>query len=121
MIHLRDGLIPLKIRVRLRPRDLIGKRAERRDFGVVGSVIAIPERRPARFVHVAGTNGKGSTCAMIEAGLRADGRRTGLYTSPHLSQPTERIRLDGEPVDSDLFVSAFEAVRSVAEDLLAGP
>lgn len=78
-----------------------------------------PERRPARFVHVAGTNGKGSTCAMIEAGLRANGRRTGLYTSPHLSQPTERIRIDGEPVSSDLFVSAFEAVRGVAEDLLA--
>ena len=52
---------------------------------------------PARFVHVAGTNGKGSTCAMIEAGLRAAGRRTGLFTSPHLLEPTERIRIDGEP------------------------
>ena len=44
-----------------------------------------------RFVHVAGTNGKGSTCAMIESALRADGFRTGLYTSPHLISPRERI------------------------------
>src|SRR5437763_13372672 len=47
-------------------------------------------------VHVGGTNGKGSTAAMIEAGLRAAGRRTGLYTSPHLSRFTERIRVDGD-------------------------
>ena len=46
-------------------------------------------------VLVAGTNGKGSTCAMIEAGLRAAGVRTGLYTSPHLIEPTERIRIGG--------------------------
>ncbi|HCC55651.1 MAG TPA: bifunctional folylpolyglutamate synthase/dihydrofolate synthase [Solibacterales bacterium] len=78
-----------------------------------------PERRPGCFVHVAGTNGKGSTCAMLEAALRADGRRTGLYTSPHLRQPTERIRIDGEPVSDSLFVQAFETVRGVAEELLA--
>ena len=41
-----------------------------------------------RFVHVAGTNGKGSTCALIESALRAGGFRTGLFTSPHLSEPT---------------------------------
>ena len=49
------------------------------------------------FVHVAGTNGKGSTCAMIESALRHRGRRTGLFTSPHLAEPTERIRIDGVP------------------------
>ena len=48
-----------------------------------------------RVVHVAGTNGKGSTCAMIAAGLRASGVRTGLFTSPHLIEPTERIQIDG--------------------------
>ena len=48
-----------------------------------------------RFVHVAGTNGKGSTCAMIEAAPAGDGRRTGLFTSPHLTEPTERIQIDG--------------------------
>jgi len=51
-----------------------------------------------RFVHVAGTNGKGSTCAMIESGLRAAGRRTGLFISPHLQEPTERISIAGRPV-----------------------
>ncbi len=53
-----------------------------------------PERT-YRVIHVAGTNGKGSTCAMIEAGLRAAGVRTGLFTSPHLDQPTERIQIAG--------------------------
>jgi dihydrofolate synthase / folylpolyglutamate synthase len=52
-------------------------------------------------VHVAGTNGKGSTAAMTEAILRAGGWRTGLYTSPHLSRFTERIRIDGQEVDGD--------------------
>jgi dihydrofolate synthase/folylpolyglutamate synthase len=68
-----------------------------------------------RFVHVAGTNGKGSTCAMIESGLRAAGLRTGLFTSPHLAEPTERIRIDGEPVDAARFAAAFERVHRIVE------
>jgi dihydrofolate synthase / folylpolyglutamate synthase len=51
-----------------------------------------------RTIHVAGTNGKGSTCAMIEAMARADGRRTGLFTSPHLISFAERIRIGGTPL-----------------------
>ena len=78
-----------------------------------------PHLRPARFVHVAGTNGKGSTCAMIESGLRASGLRTGLFTSPHLLEPTERIRIDGEPVTTDEFVASFEQVHRVAEQLIS--
>jgi dihydrofolate synthase/folylpolyglutamate synthase len=70
-----------------------------------------------RFVHVAGTNGKGSTCAMIETALRARGR-TGLFTSPHLAEPTERIRLDGRPVDEGRFTAAFDRVHAVVEELL---
>lgn len=70
-----------------------------------------------RFVHVAGTNGKGSTCAMIEAGLRAGGRRTGLFTSPHLAEPTERIRIDGQPVSSAQFAEAFDRVHRCSEKL----
>ena len=77
-----------------------------------------PHLRPARFVHVAGTNGKGSTCAMIESGLRAAGLRTGLYTSPHLLEPTERIRIDGLPVTTAEFTAAFEQVHRVAETLV---
>lgn len=72
-----------------------------------------------RLVHVAGTNGKGSTCAMIESALRAAGRRTGLFTSPHLSQPTERIRIDGRQAGTEQFTDAFNRVHRAAEQLLA--
>ncbi|MGH9662749.1 MAG: bifunctional folylpolyglutamate synthase/dihydrofolate synthase, partial [Bryobacteraceae bacterium] len=74
--------------------------------------------RGGRYVHVAGTNGKGSTCAMIEAGLRAAGVRTGLYTSPHLLEPTERIRIAGEPVSADQFLAAFDQVHAAAGRVL---
>jgi len=71
-----------------------------------------------QIVHIAGTNGKGSTACMIESGLRAAGRRTGLYTSPHLVEPTERIRVDGHPVTREQFVAAFERVHAAAEELI---
>jgi dihydrofolate synthase / folylpolyglutamate synthase len=64
-------------------------------------------------VHVAGTNGKGSTCAMIEAACRASGVRTGLYTSPHLIEPTERIVIDGKQVTKEQFADAFNRVHEV--------
>jgi dihydrofolate synthase/folylpolyglutamate synthase len=70
------------------------------------------------IVHVAGTNGKGSTCAMVESGLRAAGRRTGLFTSPHLIEPTERIQIVGCPVSAAQFASAFDQVHACAETLL---
>jgi dihydrofolate synthase/folylpolyglutamate synthase len=75
--------------------------------------------RPCRWVHVAGTNGKGSTCAMIESGLRAAGIRTGLYISPHLIEPTERIQIAGQDVSQEKFASAFGRVHSTAERMLA--
>ncbi|MCU1237416.1 MAG: FolC bifunctional protein [Candidatus Solibacter sp.] len=71
------------------------------------------------FVHVAGTNGKGSTCAMIEAALRHSGRRTGLFTSPHLAEPTERIRINGVPVSAERFTAAFDRVHAAVEDLIS--
>jgi len=72
-----------------------------------------------RFVHVAGTNGKGSTCALIESALAVSGRLTGLFTSPHLAEPTERIRVGGRPVSAADFASAFDRVHGVVETLLA--
>lgn len=60
-----------------------------------------PERR-FRAIHVAGTNGKGSVAATAEAILRTAGRRTGLYTSPHLLEFAERIAIDGRPADAAL-------------------
>ncbi|HEY7211202.1 MAG TPA: folylpolyglutamate synthase/dihydrofolate synthase family protein [Bryobacteraceae bacterium] len=71
-----------------------------------------------QFVHVAGTNGKGSTCAMIASIVQQAGKRTGLYTSPHLVEPTERIQIDGKPVSTDQFASAYETVHAAAEKLL---
>lgn len=76
-------------------------------------------QRNFRAVHVAGTNGKGSTCAMIASGLRAADFCTGLYTSPHLVEPTERIQINGAPVTGGQFASAFATVHTVAERLLS--
>ena len=72
-----------------------------------------------RFVHVAGTNGKGSTCAMIEASLRAAGVRTGLYTSPHLIEPVERIQIEGNPINESQFADAFTEVHETSVRMLA--
>jgi dihydrofolate synthase/folylpolyglutamate synthase len=63
-----------------------------------------------RAVHVAGTNGKGSTSAMVESIARAAGLSTGLYTSPHLCRFAERIRIDGESIDDLRFEAALATV-----------
>jgi len=71
--------------------------------------------RPApTVITVAGTNGKGSTCAMLEAILRAAGFRTGLYTSPHLLRFEERARVNGVSVSPESFIEQFEAVEAAA-------
>eukprot|EP00894_Picocystis_sp_ML_P004192 jgi/Pico_ML_1/54709/g583.t2 len=68
----------------------------------------LPERyADLRVVHVAGTKGKGSVCAMVESILRCTGRRTGMYTSPHLLDVRERIRIDGQPVSEEQFAQRF--------------
>jgi dihydrofolate synthase/folylpolyglutamate synthase len=68
-----------------------------------------------RSVLIAGTNGKGSTAAMIERGLRASGYRTGLYTQPHLHSLRERVRLDGDLISQDGFAAAMHRVRAAVE------
>ncbi len=70
-------------------------------------------------VHIAGTNGKGSTAAMLESIVRAAGLRTGLYTSPHLETINERIRINGENISDDDFAAAWTTVHSAIELLLA--
>src|SRR3954471_16437272 len=60
-------------------------------------------QRAYPLIHLTGTNGKGSTAAMIESLLRADGLRTGRFTSPHVMSINERISIDGEPIDDDRF------------------
>lgn len=66
-------------------------------------------------VHVAGSKGKGSVAAMVESVLRAAGRRTGLYTSPHLHSYTERVRIGGEPIAEAEFARLTECVREAVE------
>lgn len=71
-------------------------------------------------VQIAGTNGKGSTAAMLDSICRAAGIKTGLYTSPHLVSITERIRVSGSDITPEDFARHATTVRAVAEDLLAG-
>lgn len=71
-----------------------------------------PERALA-IIHVAGTNGKGSTCAMLDSISRASGRRTGLYTSPHLVHFGERIRVDGAKISSDDSARIISRIRDL--------
>jgi dihydrofolate synthase / folylpolyglutamate synthase len=70
-------------------------------------------------VHIAGTNGKGSVTAMVDAALRAAGHRSARYTSPHLVDLTERFVIDGRPVSQDALVAAVADVRVAIDGLLA--
>lgn len=72
---------------------------------------------PERVIVVAGTNGKGSVCATLDALLLSDGERTGLYTSPHLMEPTERFRIAGRDFTPDEFREAYSAVSPISEEL----
>jgi len=69
----------------------------------------------ATIITVAGTNGKGSTCAMLESVLLAAGYRVGLYTSPHLLRYNERVRINGTPVDDESLCRAFARVEAVRD------
>ncbi len=68
-----------------------------------------------RVIHVAGTNGKTSTARAVDALVRGHDLRTGRFTSPHLSRVTERISVDGEPLDAAAFVRAYEDVAPYLE------
>lgn len=82
----------------------------------VAERMALP--KPARHViTIAGTNGKGSTVAFIEAIARAAGWRVGAYTSPHLLRYNERVRIDGGDVDDASLIAAFEAVEAARGDV----
>ena len=75
-----------------------------------------PERA-FRAIHVAGTNGKGSVCAMVESIARAHGLKTGLYTSPHLCRFAERIRISGEPIADPALAALLHRVLDSEPDL----
>lgn len=78
-----------------------------------------PQHHLPRTFHVAGTNGKGSTCANLRAMLEASGRRVHAYNSPHLVRFNERIRLSGELIADDLLAKLLEEVLDISADLRA--
>ena len=82
----------------------------RRVKDAMGLVPAFP------VITVGGTNGKGSTCAYLEAILGAAGHRTGLYTSPHLLRYNERVRIAGREADDAELVAAFEKIDAARGD-----
>jgi len=98
-----DGIHPRAIQLGL---DRVAKVAERMGRSI-----------PAVLITVAGTNGKGSTCAMLEAILRAGGYRVGLYTSPHLLRYNERVRVNGVAVSDLELCAAFDAVEHARGDI----
>ncbi|HYY31123.1 MAG TPA: folylpolyglutamate synthase/dihydrofolate synthase family protein [Chthoniobacterales bacterium] len=69
-----------------------------------------------RFVHIAGTNGKGSVCAMIDSICRFAGIRTGLFTSPHLIRFNERIQVSGAPINDEAVVDGVEKIRGTIDE-----
>jgi len=88
------------------------------NIALLSEALGNPHRR-IPCVHVAGTNGKGSTAAMLESILRVAGLRTGLYTSPHLERINERIRIGGEDISDEKFAAAWTRVHETIEALLA--
>ena len=82
----------------------------------IAAQLGDPQKK-LRFIHLAGTNGKGSTAAFGESCLRASGRRTGLYTSPHLVSVRERVQVDRQPISEESFALGMEAVRQALDQL----
>lgn len=98
-LHHLETLHPVGIDLGLERVSHVAKR-----MGLLGNPIA------ERVVIVAGTNGKGSTLAIMDAVARAHGQRVGAYSSPHLLRYNERVRIDGQEVEDQLLVDGFERV-----------
>ena len=88
------------------------------NISALAEALGHPERK-YRSVHIAGTNGKGSTAAFAESILRTAGIKTGLYTSPHLERINERIRVNGEEISDADFAESFTKIQALIEELLA--
>src|SRR3954451_19457375 len=96
-------------------RALTARWPEHRVAPSLGRITALTEllgdpQRAYPVIHVTGTNGKGSTAAMIESLLRAAGLRTGRFTSPHLTSVTERITIDGESISDERFDDVWREI-----------
>lgn len=78
-------------------------------------------QRDLKFVHVAGTNGKGSFCSMLSSVLRSAGYKTGLYTSPYIRYFNERMCIDGKPISNEELAEITTMVRPIAESMEDSP
>lgn len=97
----------------------IGAAALKNDLTNTWKLCAVLNNPQTKFktIHVAGTNGKGSTSHMLASVLQSAGYKTGLYTSPHLKEFTERIRINGKEVSKDFIVNFVNRIRPVIEDI----
>lgn len=93
-----------------------GAEASLRRIRELMSLLGDPQKK-LRFVHIAGTNGKGSCAAMTASVLRACGYRTGLYTSPYLYRFNERMQVNGEMIEDEALCRRISAVRDKAEKM----
>jgi dihydrofolate synthase/folylpolyglutamate synthase len=105
-------------------RELASPSQASRDKFDLENMRALAERlghpqRAFASAHIAGTNGKGSTAAMLDSILRAAGFRTGLCTSPHLERINERMRVSGQEITDAAFAERFTRLRAIIEELLA--
>lgn len=100
------------------PRQASVQKFDLENIRVLAEALGAPHRA-VPCAHVAGTNGKGSTAAMLESILRASGLSTGLFTSPHLQRINERIALDGQAIADDEFAAEFSRIHEKIESLLA--
>ena len=100
------------------PQQASASKFDLQNISVLAERLGHPERA-FPTVHIAGTNGKGSTAAMLASILQAASLRTGLYTSPHLIRINERIRVDGAEIADADFAETFTRLHAVIEELLA--
>jgi dihydrofolate synthase/folylpolyglutamate synthase len=94
----------------------LGSAAYKPDLGNIVHLLELldhPEKN-LRFIHVAGTNGKGSTVSLLSSILSESGEKVGLFTSPHIQSFTERIRINGKVIDEDAVVNFCQRIRSLA-------
>ena len=92
---------------RRQPENMIGPSLER--ISALMDLLGEPQKS-APMIHITGTNGKGSTAIIVDALLRAQGLRTGRYTSPDLGDPRERISIDGQPISEELFDQVWQDI-----------
>ncbi|WP_434938453.1 bifunctional tetrahydrofolate synthase/dihydrofolate synthase [Shewanella sp. HL-SH8] len=84
---------------------------------IVAERLALINLQPAQVITVAGTNGKGTTCAMLESILIQSGKTVGVYSSPHLLRYNERVRINQQDCTDDQFIAAFQAIEQARAEI----